>query len=64
MLFTESGTSQGAFQGSAEAEIHAKVETLMKSKEVDFQAGLQEVRSEDPELFRIYDQERVDRARR
>ncbi len=64
VLFNESGTSQGAFQGSAEAEIHAKVETVMKSKEVDFAAGLNEVRTEDPELFRIYEQERADRARR
>ena len=64
VLFGESGTSQGAFQGSAEAEIHVKVEQLMKSKEMDFAAGLNEVRSEDPELFRIYEQERADRARR
>ena len=32
-------------------------------EEVDFAAGLLEVRSEDPELFRIYEQERADRAR-
>ncbi len=64
VLFNESGTSQGAFQGSAEAELHAKVEQVMKSKEVDFAAGLNEVRAEDPELFNIYEQERVDRARR
>ena len=63
VLFNESGTSQGAFNGSAEAELHAKVEQVMKSKEVDFAAGLLEVRSEDPELFRIYEQERADRAR-
>ena len=64
VLFAESGTSQGAFQGSAEAEINTKVEQVMKSKEVDFASAFQTVRQEDPELLRIYEQERADRARR